>query len=73
MSSTTHPNLPFSSPSGPDGPDTLNLPGREGGRLTERRPPSPGCYARSKRSRFITLVQAATKSRTNFSLASSHA
>lgn len=28
-------------------------------------------YCRSKRSRFITLVQAATKSRANFSLASS--
>jgi hypothetical protein len=29
-----------------------------------------GDYARSKRSRFITLFQAATKSRTNFSCAS---
>ncbi len=28
--------------------------------------------ARSKRSRFMTLSQAATKSRTNFSLESSH-
>lgn len=30
-------------------------------------------YARSNRSRFITLCQAATKSRTNFSFASSQA
>ena len=40
----------------------LTLPARRGRRI---RP-----YARSKRSRFITLFQAATKSRANFSLAS---
>jgi hypothetical protein len=35
--------------------------------------PDHGNYATSKRSRFMTLVHAATKSLTNFSLASSAA
>jgi hypothetical protein len=45
-----------------------NLAPRAGSRSSR-----PGCarYFRSNRSRFITLVQAATKSLTNFSVASS--
>ena len=48
---------------------------RLGDRLTSNRSPNRGSstQATSKRSRFMTLSHAATKSRTNFSLASSQA
>jgi hypothetical protein len=45
-----------------------------GDRFTSNRPPNGHVdQARSKRSRFMTLSHAATKSRTNFSFESSHA